>query len=131
MSLSVIKVQHTPTAYSCSRTRQPAACSACKAALCARPPAASMLGNLLCTSHSLPVWSLSPPHPNRHTVTPYVTFLQLVDLHKLECTSLKRYRRAFQLGEVDAAAPKADLATAVQRHFTSQVREENLILTLV
>lgn len=90
-----------------------------------------MLGNLLCTSHSLPVWSLSPPHPNRHTVTPYVTFLQLVDLHKLECTSLKRYRRAFQLGEVDAAAPKADLATAVQRHFTSQVREENLILTLV
>lgn len=48
--------------------------------------------------------------------------MQLVDLHKLETTSLKRYRRAFQLVEVDAAAPKADLVTAVQRHFTTQVQ---------
>jgi hypothetical protein len=58
--------------------------------------------------------SLSCPHKNS-------VYTQLVDLHKLETTSLKRYRRAFQLGEVDAAAPKADLVTAVQRHFTTQV----------
>jgi hypothetical protein len=45
----------------------------------------------------------------------------LVDLHKLESTSLKTYRRVFQLGEVDAAAPKAQLVTAVQRHFSMQV----------
>lgn len=44
-----------------------------------------------------------------------------MDLHKLETTSLKRYRRVFQLPEVDAAAPKAQLVTAVQRHFTTQV----------
>lgn len=47
--------------------------------------------------------------------------LQLVGLHKLETTSLKRYRHTFQLPGVDAAAPKADLLSAVTRHFTTQV----------
>lgn len=56
------------------------------------------------------------------------TTYSLVDLHKLETTSLKRYRRAFQLAEVDAAAPKADLATAVQRHFTTQEVDEDEVL---
>jgi hypothetical protein len=51
--------------------------------------------------------------------------MQLVDLHKLESTSLKKYRRVFQLGEVDAAAPKAQLVTAVQRHFSMQVSPDS------
>lgn len=58
---------------------------------------------------------------HNHVLPWHVVPLQLVDLHKLETTSLKRYRRVFQLGEVDAAAPKSDLLTAVQRHFTTQV----------
>lgn len=63
-----------------------------------------------------------PLLPCAAVLCPCPPCMQLVDLHKLETPSLKRYRRAFQLAEVDAAAPKADLVTAVQRHFTTQVR---------
>lgn len=60
---------------------------------------------------------LPPPPPPLPLPPPP---MQLVNLHKLDTISLKRYRRVFQLSEVDAAAQKEALLLAVQRHFTTQ-----------
>eukprot|EP00879_Flechtneria_rotunda_P007493 GHRR01007861.1.p1 GENE.GHRR01007861.1~~GHRR01007861.1.p1 ORF type:complete len:205 (+),score=85.37 GHRR01007861.1:354-968(+) len=52
----------------------------------------------------------------------------LVNLHKLDTVSLKRYRRVFKLPEADPVAPEDELVFAVKRHFTSQVVEESQVL---
>lgn len=47
-----------------------------------------------------------------------------VDLSKLETSSLKRYRRVYNLREV-ASSCKEELVPAVAQHFAAQVVEEN------
>jgi len=49
-----------------------------------------------------------------------------VDLSKLEVQTLKKYRRAFNLGGVIES--KEELVPAVARHFASQVVNEDDIL---
>jgi hypothetical protein len=47
-----------------------------------------------------------------------------VDLSKLETSSLKRYRRVYNLREVTSSC-KEELIAAVAQHFAAQVVEEN------
>lgn len=75
-------------------------------------------------------WRLEPTlPPAAHAVPRSTRNPQLVRLGKLDTVSLKRYRRVFCLdGEVDLAAAKEALLSAVERHFSSQEVDEAPVL---
>ncbi|KAI8466267.1 MAG: hypothetical protein J3K34DRAFT_66519 [Monoraphidium minutum] len=62
----------------------------------------------------------SAPGPRAAAAAAAASACEALNLMKLDTASLRRYRRVHQLGDVDASAPRDQLATAVSRHFRSQ-----------